>query len=148
MCSSLVALVFAWYYGVENPFARSGGTNHTRPKSSVGQSLGLPVVNLWTEKQLPNVHDKPASEWLGWLDTQEQTALATNALLVCDSKRKLIAAQNSERAKPADKARRLAQYKQAEADYKSATESATFALISALGELHTDAVMSSQHHQE
>ena len=93
------------------------------------------------EQQLPNVHDKPASEWLNWLSTQEQTTLATNALLVRDSKQKLVAAQANDRAKPGKKARRLEQYKQAEANHNNATESATFALISALGELHTDTVV-------
>lgn len=100
------------------------------------------------EQQLPNVHDKPPSEWLGWLSTQEQTSLATNALLVRDAKRKLMTAQANDQAKPGEKARRLEQYKQAEAGYKNATESATFALISALGELHTDAVVTSATPQE
>ena len=81
------------------------------------------------EQQLPNVHDKPASEWLNWLSTQEQTTLATNALLVRDSKQKLPVAQANDRAKPGKKARRLEQYKQAEANHNNATESATFALI-------------------
>ena len=36
-----LGLHLTWNYGVENPFARFGGTNHTRPKSSMGHSLGL-----------------------------------------------------------------------------------------------------------
>ena len=36
-----LGLHLTWNYDVENPFARFGGTNHTRPKSSMGHSLGL-----------------------------------------------------------------------------------------------------------
>ena len=113
-------------------------------KRNAVRMCGLAVA----EQQLPDVLDKPPSEWLGWLSTQEQTSLATNALLVRDTKRKLLAAQTNDQAKPGEKARRMKQYKQAEDSCRNATESATFALISALGELHTGAVVASSSSQE
>jgi hypothetical protein len=145
--------------------ARKRRVRHIEPTTSTNQvtavHAGEPTTDIAhkrdavrmcglaiAEQQLPNVHDKPASEWLNWLSTQEQTTLATTALLVRDSKQTLVAAQANDRAKPGKKARRLEQYKQAEANHNNATESATFALISALGELHTDTVVVSSSTQE